>query len=297
MKSPVKSSKDKNPQTKNRYESLAFFSDFGYADEFVGVVKSVIYSIAPFAEITDITHGIPRHNIRAGALALARSAPYLRPGVVLAVVDPGVGSTRRAIAVEVGDGQSVLVGPDNGILAPTVATIGGPSRVVELTNTDYHLTSPGKSFAARDIFAPAVAHIMKGVDLLELGEAVDPSSAVPQIIPAAPAIQNSQTTATVLWVDNFGNIQLNLSEEDINTLAGKSDTPKSQPVKFQLRFNTEVRTLKLADTYQNLEPGELGIMIDSYGLAAVVAPKASAAGQLQIKEGDEVELKRITEIK
>src|SRR5881394_1092936 len=125
-----------------RYDTISFLSDYGLADEFVGVVHSVLRSIAPDVAVVDITHQIPMYDVRAGGLALARSAPYLCPGVVLAVVDPGVGSARRAIAVEVGDGMSVLVGPDNGLLAPAVAMCGGATRAVELANPDYQLLGP-----------------------------------------------------------------------------------------------------------------------------------------------------------
>src|SRR5690554_3778965 len=125
-----------------RYDTVTFLSDYGTTDEYVGVVHSVIRSLAPGVRVIDLTHHVPVHDVRAGALTLARSAQYLTAGVVVAVVDPGVGTERRAIAVEVGDGASVLVGPDNGLLAPAVAMVGGATRVVELTNTAYHLQAP-----------------------------------------------------------------------------------------------------------------------------------------------------------
>src|SRR5881394_2590067 len=100
------------------HDTVSFLSDFGLADEFVGVVKSVLRSMAPHAEVIDITHNVPPYDVRAGGLALVRAVQYLAPGVVLAVVDPGVGGDRRGVAVEVGDGQGVFVGPDNGLLAP-----------------------------------------------------------------------------------------------------------------------------------------------------------------------------------
>src|SRR4051794_31175824 len=115
------------------FDTVTFMSDYGLDDEFVGIVHSVLRSIAPGIEVIDLTHNVRPYDVRAGGLALARSAPYLCPGVVLAVVDPGVGSDRRGIAVEVGDGASVLVGPDNGLLAPAVAMCGGATRAVELT--------------------------------------------------------------------------------------------------------------------------------------------------------------------
>ncbi|MEQ1787398.1 MAG: SAM-dependent chlorinase/fluorinase, partial [Acidimicrobiales bacterium] len=117
----------------DRFDTITFLSDYGTSDEFVGVVKSVIRSIAPAVTVIDLSHEIPAYDVRAGSLTLGRAAQYLCPGVVLAIVDPGVGTERRAIAVEVGGGQSYLVGPDNGVLASAVAMSGGATAVVELT--------------------------------------------------------------------------------------------------------------------------------------------------------------------
>src|SRR6476619_845653 len=158
----------------SRYDTISFLSDSGLDDEFVGVVKSVIRSIAPDVTVVDITHWVPPHDIRAGGLTLARSAGYLCPGVVLAVVDPAVGTERRAVAVEVGDGISVLVGPDNGLLAPAVAMCGGATAAVELTSVEHQLEAPGPTFAGRDIFGPAAAHLCAGVPLGDLGPSIEP---------------------------------------------------------------------------------------------------------------------------
>ena len=152
-----------------RYDTVSFLTDYGLDDEFAGVVRSVVRDIAPHATVVDLTHGIRPFDIRGGSLALARAIPYVAEGVVLAVVDPGVGTARRAIAVEVADGAGVLVGPDNGLLAPAVAIVGGAERVVELTNADYHLATLGSTFAGRDVFGPVAAHLCNGVDLAELG--------------------------------------------------------------------------------------------------------------------------------
>ena len=119
-----------------RFDTISFLSDYGTTDEFVGVVHSVIRQIAPEVRVIDLSHHVPAHDVRSGGLTLARSAQYLAPGVVLAVVDPAVGTARRAIAVEVGDGASILVGPDNGLLAPAVAMVGGATRAVELTERE-----------------------------------------------------------------------------------------------------------------------------------------------------------------
>ena len=138
-----------------RYETVSFLSDYGTEDEFVGVVHSVIRDLAPHVRVIDLTHGVAPFDVRAGSLALARCISYVASGVVLAVVDPGVGTPRRAIAVEVAGGEGVLVGPDNGLLAPAVAMAGGAERAVELTNEDHQLAAPGATFAGRDVYAPA----------------------------------------------------------------------------------------------------------------------------------------------
>src|SRR6478752_3177974 len=133
--------------------------------------------IAPELRIVDVTHDIPAFDVRAGALTLVRAVQYLPEGVVLAVVDPGVGTDRRAIAVETEAG--IFLGPDNGLLAPAVAMVGGSERAVSLTNEDYHLASPGPTFAGRDIFAPAAGFLASGVPLGALGEEIDPIGMVP----------------------------------------------------------------------------------------------------------------------
>src|SRR5438105_640067 len=164
-----------------RFDTISFLSDYGLVDEFVGVVKAVIRAIAPDVAVIDISHGIAPHDLRAGGLTLARSVQYLPPGVVLAIVDPGVGTERRAVAVETE--EAVFVGPDNGLLASAVAMAGGAGQAVSLTNDAYHLPAPGPTFAGRDIFAPAAAHVCLGVALDELGETIDPNTLLPGILP------------------------------------------------------------------------------------------------------------------
>src|SRR5690606_1353268 len=167
------------PAVAPRFDTISFLSDYGTSDEFVGVVKSVIRAIEPGATVIDITHDVPPHDVKAGSLALVRAVQYLCPGVVLAVVDPGVGTDRRAVAIEVGDGQSYLVGPDNGLLAAAVGMVGGATAAVELTNPEYQLPAPGPTFAGRDVFAPAAAHLCNGVPLDALGRRLDPAELVP----------------------------------------------------------------------------------------------------------------------
>ena len=263
------------------FDTVWFLSDYGLEDEFVGVVKAVIRGIAPAAAVVDITHGIAPHDIRGGSLALARSTQYLSPGVVLAVVDPGVGSDRRAVAVEVGDEErAVLVGPDNGLLAPAVAMAGGARRTVELTNATYHLPAPGPTFAGRDVFAPVVAHLCAGVDIDQLGEPLDPLSLVPGIVPLSRQEDGGKVVGEVLWVDHFGNAQLNVDPEE---LAGMD-------AHVALRMGEKTRSAVRVSSFAELRQGQVGLMVDSYGLMAVVLQKRSAAEELRLSAGDGVTL-------
>ncbi len=197
-----------------RYDTVSFLTDYGLDDEFVGVVKSVIRDLAPHATVIDLTHGIRPFDVRGGSLALARSISYVAEGVVLAVVDPGVGTARRAVAIEVAGGAGVLVGPDNGLLAPAVAIAGGADRAVDLTNPEHHLAAPGATFAGRDVFAPVVAHLCNGGDLTDLGPLVDTGLLMPGMV-ALPRDEPDGVHAEVLWVDRFGNCQLNVGPEDL----------------------------------------------------------------------------------
>jgi S-adenosylmethionine hydrolase len=270
--------------TAPRYDTISFLSDYGHSDEFVGVVKSVIRSIAPEVAVIDITHEIAPHDIRGGSLALVRSVQYLVPGVVLAVVDPGVGTERRAVAVEVGDeGEAVLVGPDNGLLAAAVAMTGGAGRTVTLTNPKYHLEAPGATFAGRDIFAPAAAHLCAGVPLEELGELIDPITMLPGTVPI-PREEDGAIEGEVLWVDRYGNAQLNVGPEDIEAMGDR----------VSLLWGDQVRTAQRATAYGELKPGQVGLVLDSYGLLSIALDRASAADQLKLHPGTGVTLKEPT---
>ncbi len=263
-----------------RHDTISFLSDYGLVDEFAGVVRSVIRSLAPHVTVVDITHDIAAHDVRAGALTLVRSVQYLAPGVVLAVVDPGVGSDRRAVAVEVAGGEACFVGPDNGLLAPAVAMVGGATQAVELTNADFHLEAPGPTFAGRDVFAPVAAHLCNGTDLGELGTALDPVTLRPGVVPLSRQ-EDGRLVAEVLWVDRFGNAQLNVGPEDIEHL-GEAVT---------LRWGTDkVRTASRAGTYAELETGRVGLVVDSYGMVSVALDRRSAADEMGLRPGAAVTL-------
>jgi S-adenosyl-L-methionine hydrolase (adenosine-forming) len=260
-----------------RYDTISFLSDLGTRDEFAGVVRSVIRQLAPEVAVIDITHQIPPHDARAGSLTLARSVQYLAPGVVLAVVDPGVGTARRAIAVEVGEGASVLVGPDNGLLAPAVSMVGGATRAVHLVNPDYQLLAPGPTFAGRDVFGPAAAHLCNGVDLLELGPELDVHGLMPGMMPIT-RVEDGAVVAEVLWTDGYGNLQLNVDPSEIEPFGDR----------VELRFDGRIRTGVRRTTYGEIPVGEVGLVVDSYGLVSIAVDRASAADDLGLGTGDEV---------
>ncbi len=245
-------------------------------------MKSVIRSLAPEVVVIDLTHEVPPHDVRAGALCLARSAQYLCPGVVLAVVDPGVGTDRKAVALEVGGGQSVLVGPDNGLLAPAVSMCGGADRAVVLDNPAFHLEAPGPTFAGRDVFAPVAAHLSNGVTLEELGTLIDPALLRPGILPITREDEGA-LVAEVLWVDRYGNVQLNVDPDEVADWGDR----------VHLRWDRGERVAVRAAAYDDLTAGQVGLVVDSYGLVSVAVSRGSAAGELDLDAGTAVSLRRV----
>lgn len=261
------------------YDTVTLLTDFGTEDEFVGVIKSVIWSVAPHVRIVDLCHEVAPFDVRGGGLMLARSAQYLCPGVVLAVVDPGVGTARRAIAVEVGGGQSVLIGPDNGLLAPAVAMVGGAGRVVELTNPEVQLSAPSGTFAGRDVFAPAAGHLCAGLSFELLGPAVDAVSLLPGLMPISRD-EDGGIESEVLWADRYGNLQLNVDPDEVQAWGDQ----------VVVVVGGRRRVARRVRTFGELRTGELGMLVDSYGLAALVANRSSAGAELAIASGDQVRL-------
>ena len=268
-----------------RFDTISFLTDYGTADEFVGVVKSVVRDLAPHVAVIDLTHEIPPFDVRAGSLALARCIGYVPSGVVLAVVDPGVATTRRAVAIEVAGGAGVLVGPDNGLLAPAAAMAGGADRAVELSNPAYRLEAAGATFAGRDIFAPAAAHLCNGVDLTELGPEIDPVLLLPGTVPL-PREEGDALVAEVLWVDRFGNAQLNIGPDELLPHWGDhlqlrvaSPTSPDGPI---------LRRAVRATSFAELPAGTVGLVLDSYGMLAVALDQRSAADELGLAAGDQV---------
>lgn len=260
-----------------RYDTISFLSDYGTKDEYVGIIHSIIRQMSPEARVIDITHEIPACDVRAGGLTLWRAAQYLAPGVVIGVVDPGIGARRRAVAIEVGDGSSILVGPDNGLLAPAVALAGGATRAVELTNPEYQLPTAGSMFDGRDVFAPAAAHLCNGVAITELGEEISTASLLPGTLPI-PEQTDEGMVVEVLWIDHFGNVQLNADPDEVDTMGDR----------FEIRTESRARTVSRHDASEEIGPGVVAMVIDSYGALALVCNQFSAAEELDLAEGDAI---------
>lgn len=265
-------------------QPISFLTDFGLTDEFVGVVHGVIARIEPDLRVIDVTHGVPRGNVRAGALALVRAVQYLPEGVALVVIDPGVGTSRRPIAAETPWGY--FVGPDNGVLAPAVAMVGGASSVVALEDERFRLPSMGgATFDGRDVFAPAAAVLAAGqASLSDLGPTLANDSLTPLLLPLVEP-EGDGIRGEVWWLDQFGNCQTNVSAED---LAGLGFTPGADVV---VQVGATEHELPWLVAYGDVEPGQPLLHIDSYGLLAIAVREGSAAERLNLAEGHPVVLR------
>jgi S-adenosylmethionine hydrolase len=262
---------------------ITFLTDFGLQDDFVGTCHGVIAGIAPDARVIDVTHGIAPQAVLQGALVLRNTIGYLPVGVHLAVVDPDVGGDRQAIAVRTRDGRT-FVGPDNGLLL-LAADEAGVEAAHELTEPRYRLPDISRTFHARDIFAPAAAHLANGVSIEELGRALDPGSLVRIDVPA-PELGRTQIGATVLSVDRFGNVATNVRREHIEAL-GLADGDR---VEIRLTFDRYFAVV--AGAFADAPPGELLLYEDSYGLVTLAISRGNAARLTGVSSGDEVRIAR-----
>jgi S-adenosyl-L-methionine hydrolase (adenosine-forming) len=259
---------------------VTFLTDFGLQDDFVGTCHGVIKQIAPETQIIDVTHGIRPGRILQGALVLANTLPYMPVGVHLAVVDPGVGGGRRPLALRDAEGRH-YVGPDNGLLLPAVDRNGGLVEAYELANPAYALPSVSRTFHGRDLFSPAAAHLSLGVPLAELGPPIDPEALVRLDIPE-PEVGQSRIRATVLGIDRFGNISVNLTRDHLDQASIVPGT------RVELVARGERYYAVAARTFGDAGAGDLILYEDSYRHLAVAVSRGSAAELLGIEEGSEI---------
>ena len=262
---------------------VTFLSDFGLQDDFVGTCHGVIKTIAPDVQIIDITHGISPRHVLQGALVLANTTPYMPQGVHLAVVDPGVGSSRRALALRSGNGR-LFVGPDNGLLVPAAERQGGVAAVHELANADYALDNVSRTFHGRDLFAPAAAHLAKGVSIEQLGPplAVD---ALAQLDLPEPDVGENRIRATVLYIDRFGNVQLNLRREHLE----QAEVVPGTVVEVELGLDRYYAVA--ARTFGDARKGDVILYEDSYRNIALAISGGNAAELFGAASGQDVRIR------
>lgn len=261
---------------------ITFLTDYGLSDPFVGVCHGVIASRAPQARVIDLSHGIPPQDVRAGATALARALPFLPAGVLLAVVDPGVGGARRGVAIRAADGH-LLVGPDNGLLWPAALGAGGAQAAVDLEASPFALEPVSATFHGRDVFAPVAAALASGAALEEAGVPIDPATLV-TLAPVQPSVEPRALQARVMAIDRFGNLELGAMPADL-TAAGL-------PARGQLAVTTGGGSAlaRLARTFSDGAAGELLLYEDSGGVLSLAISGGSAAGRLGTAVGDELRI-------
>ena len=262
---------------------ITFLSDFGVEDDFAGVCHGVIKRIAPEADVIHITHGIDATSILQGAIVLANTLPYMPVGIHLAVVDPDVGTPRRALVVRTGEGR-LLVGPDNGLLVRAVEALGGAVAANEITNRAYALEPVSPTFHGRDVFSPAAAHLALGLDPGDLGDAAEPDSLVQLEMPK-PEIGSRRIRATCLYVDKFGNIQLNLTAGEVEPLG----IVPGQRVEVELPVDSFYAVA--ARTFADARPGDIILYEDAYRNIALAISRGNAAQTFHVKAGTEVRIR------
>lgn len=261
---------------------ISFLSDFGTQDEFVGVVHGVIAKLAPESSVIDVGHQFPRGNVKAAALALTRAIQYLPDGVCLAVVDPGVGTDRKALAAETPWGY--FVGPDNGLLTPAVAMVGGAGTIVSIENPEAMIPSPGETFHGRDVFAPAAALLASGeAEITELGPTLSGDEVVPLLLPLTES-ENGVVTGEAWWVDAFGNVETNISPADAESVGlGSGST-------VTVKVGASLHTIPWVLSYGQVGEGEPLLHVDSAGLLSVAIRGGRADVELNLADGVAVSL-------
>jgi S-adenosyl-L-methionine hydrolase (adenosine-forming) len=262
--------------------TLTLLTDYGPGDEFVGVCHGVIRTILPDARIVDVTHGISRHDVRHGAISLRNTLPYLPVGVHVAIVDPQVGTERRAIAVRCQDGR-VLVGPDNGVLSLAWERAGGVAEAYDVSRSQHRLEPVSATFHGRDVFAPVAAHLAAGAPLAEAGDMLDPDTLETIVLPEART-EDGAVVAHVLTLDRFGNVSLNLSHDE---LAGTGIVLGGQ---VELRVGAERYLANVASTFADVRPGDILVYEDSYRALSIAINRGDAAATMHVGPDAEVRI-------
>ena len=261
--------------------TICFLSDFGLADDFVGTCKGVMMRIAPGVSIVDLTHQVPGFGVETGAEILQHATHYMPPDTVyLAVVDPGVGTGRRELALRT-EGGALLVGPDNGLLVHAAEALDGISEAVALTDDRYHLHPVSNTFHARDVFAPVAAHLAAGVELSDLGEAVEPSSLVRLDPPDDLVSAGEGFVVRILSIDRFGNARLSVMQENSGLEYGDA---------LKVDIGDGEMSVRYVETFGSAVTGELVLVPDSHWRLSLAINKGNAAHALALVVGGKVRL-------
>ena len=267
------------------FHCLTFLTDYGLEDGFVAACHGVCAQIAPGARIIDITHLIPAGDVRRGAAVLAQTLPYLPPAVHVAVVDPGVGTARRGVAVAAGG--AVFIGPDNGLLSWAVAVAGGASRAVSLTNRELWLAAVTPTFHGRDIFMPVAARLLSGAALDSAGEEIDAGGLVTLPAPVS-RVHDGEAEGEVMTVDTFGNVQLSITRSDAARIGIRSGA------NVVVRWAHRTLTVPYRETFGAVAPGDLVAYADGSGLVSLAVNGGNAAQRLALPPGARVRLAAAT---
>lgn len=264
---------------------ITFLSDYGLDDEFVGVCHAVIARRCPPARVIDLTHSIPRHDVQTGAIVLRAALPYLPDAVILAVVDPGVGTSgaggRLAVAMRSVERQRLLVGPDNGLLLGVCELLGGVAEAVDVARSDERLEPVSATFHGRDIFAPVAAALADGVALAELGEPLDPAALRRLELPVA--VQRPDGLELhVLHHDTFGNLILDGRLDQLAELGVELGEEVS------VRRGETLHKATVARTFADVQPGGLLLYEDGLGMLALAVNRGSAAELLGAQRHDQL---------
>ena len=262
---------------------VSLLTDFGQGDDFVGVCHGVILGICPSARVLDVTHGVPRHDVRRGALTLRNALPYLPVGVHVGVVDPGVGTARRGVALRCRDGR-MLVGPDNGLLSLAWESAGGIDMAVDVSRSPHRLEPVSATFHGRDVFAPVAARLAAGAELAEAGSPLDPAGLERVDLPEARR-DGDALVAHVLTIDRFGNAGLNVSHEE---MAGTGITLGGA---VEIESGGERYLAAYAGTFADVGPGELIVYEDAYRSLAIAINRGDAGATLGLRVDAEVRLR------
>jgi S-adenosyl-L-methionine hydrolase (adenosine-forming) len=264
--------------------TVTFLSDYGLRDDFVGICHGVVARLCPTARVIDITHGIPRQDVRAGAIVLAGALPYMPAGVHLAVVDPDVGAQRRAVALRLAD-ERMLVGPDNGLLWPSAENAGGVIEAVDIARSPFRLEPVSATFHGRDLFAPVAARLAAGATLAEAGDPLDPAELVRLKVPGS-RVEEGWLVTHVLYIDGYGNVQLDAQHEDLQ----RSGLRLGRAVELQTMSGRSF-SCPFVRTFADGQPGELLVYEDAYRRLAVAVSRGDAAGEIGARVDDELRIR------